>query len=217
MKILGGIGALLMLIGTFVVGPTLGIVELIGIIFVLIALYGFAQHFNSRGIFSNAIYGVLAAIVGVVIAGVVAFVTLLTSIKDFLMQVFPGWNGVDWMQLQTMTPDTSNLDPGVLLPILTGFLIILVIVWVFAIIAAFFIRRSLRELAIRSGTGLFATAGLILLIGAVLVILFGLGIILIWIAELILAIAFFTMRHPEPAMAPSQTMPPPASPAPTSV
>lgn len=216
-KILGGIGALLMLIGSFVVAPTLGIVELVGIILVLVALYGLAQHFNDRAIFTNAIYGVIAAVVGGVITVVVAIVTVLSTLKEFLMQVFPDWNGVDWTQLQNMTPNTSNIDPSAIFPFLTGLLLLFVVVWVFAIIAAFFIRRSLKELAIRSGTGLFATAGLILLIGAVLIILFGLGILLVWVAELILAIAFFTMRHPEPVPAPTQTMPPPTSPAPTSV
>jgi uncharacterized membrane protein len=77
---------------------------------------------------------------------------------------------------------------------------------VFSIIAAFFIRRSLGTLSAKSGVGLFSTAGLLLLIGAVLIIAFGLGLILIWISALLLAIAFFRIR-PEQAQ---PTTPPPA-------
>jgi uncharacterized membrane protein len=216
-KTLGGIGAILLLIGSFfVLFPWLGIIGLIGLVLVLVSLYGFAQFYNDRAIFNNAIFGVVAAIVGCVIAVVIAVITLLSSIKDFLLQIYPEWNGVDWSQLQTMTPDTSNLDPTSLIPFVIGFLIILVIVWIFAIIASFFVRRSLKEVAIRSGTGLFATAGLLLLIGAFLTIIV-VGVFLMWIAAILLAVAFFTMKHPEAVPPPPVTMAPPAPPAPTSV
>ena len=62
-------------------------------------------------------------------------------------------------------------------------------------------RRSLKQLSDRTNVGLFSTTGLILLIGAVLIII-GFGILLIWIASLILAIAFFTMK-------PHEASPPP--------
>ncbi len=214
-KTLGGIGAILLFLGVFPIINYYGVIDLVGAILVLIGLYGLANYYNDRTIFNNALFGILAAVIGVVIAGVVAFVTVMSSLYDFLYQLYPGWDG-NLASIQNMTPNT-NIDPMALIPFLTGLLLILVIVWVFAIIAAFFIRRSLREVAVRSGTGLFATSGLLLLIGAVLVILFGLGLILVWLAALLLAIAFFTMKKNEPAPPPPVTMAPPAPPAPTSV
>jgi uncharacterized membrane protein len=57
--------------------------------------------------------------------------------------------------------------------------------------------------------GLFSTAGLLLLIGAVLIIAFGLGAILMWIAVLLLAIAFFQIKPQiEQPVAASQYPPP---------
>ncbi len=211
-KILGGIGALLMFLGILPYIGYFGIVEIIGVILVLVSLNGLANFYKDRGIFSNAIFGVLSAIVGAIISGVVVAVTVLTSLTDFLYQVYPDWNG-DWTTLQGLTPNTANIDPSAIIPFITGLLLVFVVVWVFAIITAFFVRRSLKELAVRSGTGLFSTAGLLLLIGAVLIIIFGLGILLVWIAILILAIAFFTMKAPEPVPPPQANVTPP----PTSV
>jgi hypothetical protein len=55
-----------------------------------------------------------------------------------------------------------------------------------------------------------------LLIGAFLTIVV-FGVFLIWIAAIILAVAFFTLKHPEAVPPPQVTMAPPAPPAPTSV
>jgi uncharacterized membrane protein len=76
-----------------------------------------------------------------------------------------------------------------------GFLLILVAFCVFATIAAFFARRSLKELATHSGIKRFTTIGLLLLIGAILSIVL-IGVLLVWISALILAITFFTMKTP---------------------
>jgi uncharacterized membrane protein len=211
-KNLGGIGAILMFVGALPYISTYGIVELIGVILVLVALHGLANFYADRSIFNNAIYGIIAGIVGVIVAAAVAVFSVLTQLVPFLQTIYPDWNGTDWTALQGMTPDTSNLNPADVLPFIAGILVVIVVVWIFSIIAAFFIRRSLKTLSVRSNVGLFGTAGLLLLIGAVLVIIFGLGLLLIWISALILAIAFFTMKAPE-QYAPTATAPPP----PTSV
>ena len=90
-----------------------------------------------------------------------------------------------------MTPNTTNFDVSNIFPLISGLLVVLVIVWVVTIIASFFIYRSLKQVSNKSNTGLFGTAGLILLIGAIIPII---GLILMWISALILAIAFFTLK-----------------------
>jgi len=75
-KMLGGIGALMMFICglvTFFNGLAGGIIALIGLILVLISLNDLANFYKSRAIFNNALYGVIATIVGVVVAIAVAF------------------------------------------------------------------------------------------------------------------------------------------------
>ncbi|MGD0028754.1 MAG: DUF996 domain-containing protein [Candidatus Bathyarchaeia archaeon] len=202
-KTLGGIGALLMFIGVLPYINYFGIIPLIGAILVLISLHGFARIYKESGIFDNALYGIIAGIVGVVLAVAIGIAIILPNIKDFLMKLFPSWNG-SWSTIQSlsgMTPNTSNITFGDVIPFITAAIVILVILWVFAILATFFVRRSLKQLSTRTNVGLFSTTGMLLLIGAVLIIAFGLGLLLLWIATLILAIAFFTMK-------PKETQPP---------
>ena len=195
-KTLGGIGAILMFIGIFPYISYYGIVELIGAILVLTALYSLGKYYKDSGIFNNALYGVMAGIVGVVSAVAIGLAIVLPNIKDFLMTIFPGWNG-DWSTISSlsgMTPNTSNIDIGDVIPFISAAIVIFVILWIFAMIATFFVRRSLVRLSAKTNVGLFSTAGLLLLIGAFLVIIVGLGLLLIWVAALILAIAFFNMK-----------------------
>ncbi len=211
-KTIGGIGAILMFIGIFPYLSYFGVVELIGAILILVGLNGLSSHYREPGIFRNALYGVIAGIVGVAVAVAVAFTVVLSNVTDLIHQLYPGWNG-DWSTLQGMTPDTNafssgNFDPATLIPLITGIIAVFAIIWIFAIIATFFIRRSLKQVANRTTVGLFGTAGLLLLIGAFLIIIFGLGLILIWIAALLLAIAFFQIKHTEPLTSPP---PPPTT------
>jgi uncharacterized membrane protein len=195
-KTMGGIGALLMFIGVFPYINYFGIVEIIGAILVLVALHGLGSYYKEEGIFNNALYGVITGVVGVVIAVAIGIVIVLSSIQDFLLKVFPSWNG-DWSTLPSlsgMTPNTSNIGVGDVIPFIVAAIVVIAILWVFAIIATFFLRRSLNKLSAKSNYGLFGTVGLLLLIGAFLVIVVGLGLILMWIAVLILAIAFFNLK-----------------------
>ena len=67
-KNLGGVGAILVLIGTLATTYTFGVLTLIGVILVFIALNGLAGYYKEKGIFTNAIYSLVAGIVGVVAA-----------------------------------------------------------------------------------------------------------------------------------------------------
>ena len=203
-KTLGGIGALLVFIGVLPYIDYFGIVPLIGLILILIALHGFAGIYKESGIFDNALYGTIAIIIGVVLAVAIGIAIVLPNIKDFLLKLYPSWNG-DWSTISSfsgMTPNTSNITFGDVIPFITAAIVILVILWVFAVLAMYLFRRSLKQLSTKTDVGLFSTTGMLLLIGAVLIIVFGIGLILVWIATLVLAIAFFTMK-------PKETQPPP--------
>jgi uncharacterized membrane protein len=173
----------------------------------MVALYSLGSHYKEGGIFNNALYGVIVGIVGGVVSVATAIVVVLTSLTDFLYALFPDWNG-DWTALSGLTPNPSNIDFTSILPFIEAILIVFVVLWISSIIATFFIRRSLGTLSSKSGVGLFSTAGLLLLIGAVLIIAFGIGLILIWISILLLAIAFFQIK-------PQQASPTTSAAAPT--
>ncbi|MEM1539638.1 MAG: DUF996 domain-containing protein [Candidatus Bathyarchaeia archaeon] len=202
-RILGGVGAILMFVGILPLINYFGVIELVGLILVMVGLHNLASHYGEKGIFNNALYGVITGIVGGVITIALIVITVLTSLTDFLYTIFPDWNG-DWTALSGLTPDMSKFSLEAIVPFLIGFLAAFIVLWVFAIISAFFVRRSLGMLSAKSGVGLFSTIGLLLLIGAVLIILFGVGLILMWISALLLAIAFFQIK-PQPTQQTTQT------------
>ena len=170
-----------------------GGIEIIGGLLIIVSLYGFANFYKNKSIFTNALFGGVVAIIGSIFMSIIAEVKLLPLSMDLTHQFYPDWNG-DPSSLQNLTPDIANLDLSAVMPLLTILLLILTIFCVSAIIATFFIRRSLKDLATHSGTNRFATVSLLLLIGAILSII-AVGLLLIWIAALVLAIAFFTMKQ----------------------
>ncbi|NWG10353.1 DUF996 domain-containing protein [Candidatus Bathyarchaeota archaeon] len=197
-RMLGGIGAILMFIMPFL-GAYTGILGLIGLIMVLIAMKGLADNYSEQGIFNNALYGVIAAIVGGVISAAVIFVAAFDMFAALGIAIAQ-WT--DWQMLQQL--DWSALMST---EILTTFLIYivasLVVLFVFIIITAIFLRKSLNLISAKSGVGLFGTTGLLVLIGAILTII-AIGLLLIWIALILLAVAFFSIRPTaaQPAPAP---------------
>ncbi|MCW4009458.1 MAG: DUF996 domain-containing protein [Candidatus Bathyarchaeota archaeon] len=199
-KSLGGVGAILLFISPLtgmVTGFSTGIVGLIGFILLLIGAYGLAQYYREAGIFNNILYGTIVGIAGGVVSVFVAVWAAISMLPDFIDKIYPGWDG-DWASLANLTPDTSRITPEDVIPFMGVFLAVIVILFIIAIIVALFYRKSLKQLSAKSGVGLFGTTGTLLLVGAVLVIAFGLGMLLIWIAALLLAIAFFQMRAAPP-------------------
>ena len=213
-KTLGGIGAILLFIGVIPYGqPFLGVIALIGFILILIALHDFADYYKENGIFDNALYGFIAAIVGAVAAaGAAVYVIFYTStFTDFLHEIYPGWNG-HWSSLVGLRPTTSNITMSDVAPVIGAMFSLLAILWIFLVISAFLNRRSLKMLSAKASLELFSTAGLLLIIGAMLTIVL-IGFLLMWIAVLLIAIAFFQMKpQPEQPVAPSA--PPPQTPPP---
>jgi uncharacterized membrane protein len=154
-KTLGGIGAILIVISVLPYISQLGIIGFIGAILVLVALHGFARIYKESGIFNNALYGIITGIVGVVLAAVIGIAVILPNITDFLLKVFPSWNG-DWQTLSSlsgMIPNTSNISFGDIIPFITAAILVIATLWVFGIIATFFIRRSLVQLSAKTNVG----------------------------------------------------------------
>jgi len=187
-KTLGGVGALLFVIGFLGFFGTgyAGLLGLIGIILTLIALKGMADHYSEGGIFNNALYGVVVIIIGVVI-----FIAALvvTAIAAFTALGVENWT--DFM----MTPGNWQklMDLNALWTFIGGVIISWVILFVFIIIATLFFRKSLNMLSAKSGEKIFETAGLLWLIGAILTIIL-VGFIIILIAWILIAVGFFSIK-----------------------
>ena len=200
-KNLGGVGALLMVISPFLVSGFTLLAGLVGLILVLIAVKGLSDHYKDASIFNNSLYGVILGIVGVVIFVAALFVTALSFFTNVLgIELSTAWSdptafsNINWTEAMVF----DNLIPH--LAALVGSLVIL---FIFVVVAAIFHRKSLTTLAEKTGVGLFGTAGLLLLIGSVLTIIV-VGALLIWVAYILLTVAFFRIRA-EPTQLPPMT------------
>lgn len=182
-KALGFVGAILMVISFASVAGRLyeGLPLLAGIILVLIALKGFADHYNEKGIFNNALYGTITVIVGIV-AAVLIFIILILPIAPQLKEL-------DWTNTAAVQGFVRENLWSFLGPILGAYLTLVISL----IISALFFRKSLDALSTKSGEKVFETAGLIWLMGAVLSIIL-IGFIIIWIAWILMAVGFFSTK-----------------------
>ena len=200
-KTLGGVGALLMVISPFLVSGFTLLAGLVGLILVLIAVKGLSDHYKEASIFNNSLYGVILSIVGVVVFVAALFVTALSFFTNVLgielsaaLSDPTAFSNIDWTEAIVF----DNLMAHV--AALVGSLAIL---FIFVAVAAIFYRKSLTTLAEKTGVGRFGTAGLLLLVGAVLTII-AVGFLLIWVTLILLTVAFFQIRA-EPPQPPPMT------------
>ena len=193
-KTLGGIGSILTLLGIVPFAGTA--LEITGWILVLIAIKYVSEAVQDRSIYKNAIIAAVLAMVGAVVGGLVV-----------------GFSIFRFMSLGSMTsttPPPSLTSPGIsgLIPsIIAG----LVVLWVLAIIASFFLRRSYNTVATRLNIGLFRTGALIYLIGSILTIVL-VGFLLAFVAQILFVVAFFSLPEGVPGTVgftppPSPTVP----------
>ena len=86
---------------------------------------------------------------------------------------------------------------------------ILVVAFIFELLAAKHVKNALRALSERSGEHLFETAGTLIWIGAILAII-GIGFFLMWVGFVIAAIGFFTLKETPSGASSTYQAPPPA-------
>ena len=189
-KYLSAIGTLLMFIGVIPLIPYGGILSLIGLIMLMIGINGLANYYNERGIFSNALYSILIAIAGGIVAVGAIAVSAMSALADLGIDLA---NIEDWVNAGTdigTVIDITDLSAfmGLFSAILVGALILFVVL----IISMYFARKSMNQLSEKSGIGLFGTAGLLMLIGAIIPVI---GLLLIWIGLLLAMVGFFQLQR----------------------
>lgn len=191
-KNLSAIGALLLVIGAVLgfIWSFSGILSLIGIILLLIGLKGLANFYKEDGIFNNSLYSIIIVIVGCVVGVGIIAVSAVSALADI---------GIDWANIEdwaNMGTDVANVftdfNFNAIFNLLGALLIGLIIIYVVLIVSMFFFRKSMNQLSAKSGIGLFGTAGLLMLIGAVIPVI---GLLIIWIGAILVTVAFFQMKQ----------------------
>jgi len=185
-KTFGGIGSILTLLG--IVPSAGGILAIIGLVMILVAVKYASDILGDPKIFNNMLYAVILGIIGLMIGIVTVVAAVLKAIGLGSVSgsfYVPALTGV------TVTASTG-VTVGQVTSIVAVILLGLVAVWVCFLISSIFLRRSYTELGKRLNVGLFDTGALLYLIGAALTIIL-VGFILIFIAEVLFVIAFFSI------------------------
>jgi len=165
-KMLGGIGSILILLVIIpeTVATLLGIV---GVVLWFISIYQLSNILEKPSVFKKVLIGFVLNIVGTVIAfafGLMSGISLSAYVRG-------------------ETGATFGL----------GLLAVAIIVAYAISLAAFYFYKEAFDILAQATThNLFKIAGLLMFIGAITIILFGLGLLLIIVGYIVLAVAFFT-------------------------
>lgn len=190
-KVVGGVGAILSLIGVFI--PSIGVVvSIMGFIMVLIAVKYISDIVNDPSIFRNMLASVICGIVSVAISIVFVF--------TYFMAMF----STSFFFTNGLAPEPMISRP--FLPFIAPIIVMLVIVWVFMVVSALYLRKSYNRISTVIQVNLFRTAATTYFIGALLLIVVVGGIVLL-LAKIIEIIAFFSIPEQQPVQ--TQIPPPP--------
>jgi len=165
-KMLGGIGSILMLLG-WITGIGI-LLSILGVVLWIISMYQLSDMLRKPSIFQKVLIGFILSVADWAIA--LAF-GLMAGISSFA----------------TMRDETDAI-----LGLGLGFIVAIIVAYVTLVVSFYFYKEAYDILAQATNQNLFKIAGLLLFIGAITVILFGLGALLIIVGEIVLAVAFFT-------------------------
>jgi len=186
-KTIGGVGSILVLLAFI---PDVGILLAIaGLIMVLIALKYASDIFGDPKIFNNILYAVVLGIVGLVVGAVAVVAVVFQAI------------GMGYLSSSFAYTGSTSVTTGNVVGMLGTILVGLAAVWVCFIVSSIFLRRSYGELGRRLNLSLFGTAALLYFIGAILTIIL-IGFLLIFIADILFIVAFFSINTQTPTSTP---------------
>jgi len=178
-KILGGIGAILMLLGGFFL-PGLG--AILGLILVFIAVKYISEETKDKTIFDNYLFHFIYIVIAIVAVVTIFFY----SIGGFELTFFK------MIENAEISDFSSFLD--FFGPYLIWWAVALIVGYIFIIISSWYYKKCYYSIAEHTDVQLFRTTGLIFFIGAITMII-GVGLIVIMVAKILEIIAFF--RLPE--------------------
>lgn len=176
-KTLGGLGAILVLL--FVVPSAGAILGIAGFVMILVAVKYISDYFNERRILNDMLIAVTMSVVGIVVGSLVIVPTVIGA---FMNGYFGGVNFAPSSAITTAQWITFGTQIGL------G----LLAAWIFFLVSSIYIRRSYNLIGAKLNESMFGTAGLLYMIGAATAIV-GIGFLILLIAQILTAVAFFSI------------------------
>lgn len=169
-KLMGAWGYIALIVGSITGGffPLIKLLALAGAIIVLIAYVRASNELGRPEIRTNAIIALVIDVVAVVLIIFLLGAGIATAVLHHRGHEMPG-----------ALFGTSAIIGG-----LVG--------WILAIVGSWFWYKASVPLAEGTGVDLYKTGGLLIFIGAITIVVFGLGAIVMLIGEILQTVAFFS-------------------------
>ncbi len=196
-KILGGLGAIFIL--CFVI-PVIGwILSIVGFILTAIAIKEISDKVKDKPIFTNYLISIILYFVSGVTAIIGSIIFFFNAVVKNLdkFENFNNWNGFNDFGIREFNRFGGFPKIKEFLTIIGSkiwiLVLILAIAWVIFVIAGYFTKSSFDKLVEKIKIDNFKTAGILIFIGSILTILFGVGFIIILVGVIFEIISFFSL------------------------
>ena len=172
-KVYGGIGAILSLIGG-VLPYAGGILAIVGIILILIAVKKISDETGDDAIFKNYLISFIMGLVAIVVT-IVSFIAIV---------------GIDiFFHAGRLSHFFKSHS---LVHLIAALIIAFIVLWIFEIMSAVFLKNSYYAIAEHTKVDLFRTTGLLYFIGALTLIVL-VGLLILLIAKILEIVAYFSL------------------------
>jgi len=196
-KILGGLGAIFIL--CFII-PVIGwILSIVGFILTAIAIKEISDKVKDKPIFTNYLISIILYFVSGVTAIIGSIIFFFNAVVKNLdkFENFDNWNGFNDFGIREFNRFGGFPKIKEFLTIIGSkiwiLVLILAIAWVIFVIAGYFTKSSFDKLVEKIKIDNFKTAGILIFIGSILTILFGVGFIIILVGVIFEIISFFSL------------------------
>jgi uncharacterized membrane protein len=196
-KLLGKIGSILTI---FVIIPFVGwLLGIVGLVLVLLSIKTISDNLKYNKIFTNYLISFIMNIISSVILIGGGFVFMLGMIRNLWngARLWPGMMGNYFSNSgRVFGPGMTN--PGLLKNLnigskAIGIILLIVVAWIVLVIGSYFLKQSYDEISEKTGEKNFKTSGLLFFLGAILLVAFGTGAIIMFIAAIFNIMAFFSL------------------------
>ena len=199
-KLMGGIGAILTL---FIVIPVIGwLLGIAGLVLILISVKTISDLTKEHNIFTNYLVAAILSFVGslaLLFGGAALIFTVFgDGTRNFAMG--PGMMAHKLFDEGIMGSGIwKGWQPG---GAIIGIIILILAVLTILIIGSYFTKSSFDKISEKTGEKNFKTSGLLIFLGSILLVLFGVGAIIFFVGAIFEVIAFFSL--PDTLMKPEE-------------
>ncbi|EHR78213.1 hypothetical protein OCC_04143 [Thermococcus litoralis DSM 5473] len=170
----GSIGAILSLLGGLI--PRVGLlVTITGMIMILFAVKEISNEFKREDIFRSYL------------------VALILRLGAFVVLIIAVLFGIGVAAFKGMPFRAMEEGFWALRHVIATFLVGALLAWILFLLGSYYLQKSYEEIAAESGVDVFKTTGSLYFLGAILIIVFGLGVLVIFAGKILEIVAYLSL------------------------